>query len=107
MLKKLILISAISILTACGGDGNNGSSSTSISSGKFISGNYVSPYSGHSYVFNKNGTVQFKKNDKLITEYKYSMDGNSIKIEGYPRLYTLRDDGRIDTTGIYGLLEKK
>ncbi|KRH79549.1 hypothetical protein FERRO_06170 [Ferrovum sp. JA12] len=95
-MKKIFLLSILLSLSACG---------SKLDSSK-LDGTYVSDFTKSSYTF-KNGTVIESRNGMKLDESPYLIDGDAIKIHGFP--FTLFKDGTEDLNGgsAFGRLVKK
>lgn len=93
-MKNLILLLVLLSLTACNNKPN-------------VEGSYYSDFTKSTYTFHDNGIVTESRKGVDISKDKYTMNGEEIKINGFP--FTKIGDGSEDLNGgsAFGRLVKK
>jgi hypothetical protein len=93
-MKKLFLITLISLLAAC-------------SPKTDISGTYVSETANRTFTFQPNGKAFESSETTKFPEFPYSVDGKAIKTNGLAYNFSVMDDGSINGGAAYGVLKKQ
>jgi outer membrane lipopolysaccharide assembly protein LptE/RlpB len=90
-MKNIFLLAVVLLLSACGAK---------------LTGVYVNNSNNRSLTFNSDGTAYESNAGVKISEFSYSLDGNSIKINGNKSPYVLLEDGSIGGVAL-GKFSKK